>query len=68
MWHAGIPAEFSFEPMMEEKIALYKAKKVYRVVSVIQQPFMQWNETLSKQLQSIEEYYKALNKSRLETP
>ena len=68
MWHAGIPAEFSFEPMMEEKIALYKAKKVYRVVSVIQPPFMQWNETLSKQLQSIEEYYKALNKSRLETP
>jgi len=48
MWHAGIPAEFSFEPMMEEKIALYKAKKVYRVVSVIQPPFMQWNETLKK--------------------
>ena len=36
--------------MIEEKMALYKSKKVYRVVSVIQPPFMyEWNETLSKE-------------------
>ena len=32
---------------MEDKVALFKAKKVYKVVSVIQPPFMQWNETKS---------------------
>ena len=57
MWHAGFPSEFSFEPEMEEKIGFYKDKKVYRVVSVIQPPFMQWNENLSKQLQRIEKIY-----------
>ena len=33
---------------MEDKVALFKAKKKYRVVSVIQPPFMQWNDTKSK--------------------
>jgi ionotropic glutamate receptor len=45
-WTAGIPSHFNFKSAeMEEKAALFKAKKVYKVVSVIQPPFMQWNET-----------------------
>ena len=33
---------------MEDKASLFKAKKIYKVVSVIQPPFMQWNDTKSK--------------------
>ena len=47
----GLPPFFDFTSAeMEETVALYKAKKVYRVVSVIQPPFMQWNETKSKDI------------------
>ena len=47
-WTAGVPPAFNFKSAeMQETVALYKAKKVYKVVSVIQPPFMQWNETKS---------------------
>ena len=36
-----------FEKGMERKKSIEK-KRVYKVVSVIQPPFMQWNETSSK--------------------
>ena len=44
----GNPSQFSFESGMEEELILFKAKKVYRIVSVIQPPFMLWNETKRK--------------------
>ena len=47
-WRAGIPSEMDFENGMEDEIAMFKATRVYRIVSVIQPPFMQWNETLRK--------------------
>ena len=48
MWMPGSPSQFSFESGMEEELILFKAKKVYRIVSVIQPPFMLWNETKRK--------------------
>ena len=45
----GIPAEMDFESGMEDEIAMFKATRVYKIVSVIQPPFMQWNETLRKE-------------------
>ena len=48
----GIPAEMDFESGMEDEIAMFKATRVYKIVSVIQPPFMQWNETLRKLLKS----------------
>jgi len=47
-WMPGVPSEFSFNAGMEDQISLFKAKKVYKIVSVIQPPFMQWNETTQK--------------------
>ena len=46
----GIPTEMEFEKGMENEIAMPKKKRVYKIVSVIQPPFMQWNETLRKKL------------------
>ena len=45
-WIAGVPSEFDFDPGMEDEIAMFNTKRVYKIVSVIQQPFMQWNDTL----------------------
>ena len=45
---AGVPAEMSFNSGMEEKIRLFDSKKVYRIVTVQQPPFMQWNATTRK--------------------
>ena len=42
-WTAGVPAEMDFD------VALFNANRVYKIVSVIQPPFMQWNETLSEE-------------------
>ena len=39
-----------FENGMEDEIAMFKATRVYKIVSVIQPPFMQWNETTRKKL------------------
>ena len=39
-WTAGVPAKMDFD------VALFNAKRVYKIVSVMQKPFMQWNETL----------------------
>ena len=39
-WRAGVPAEMDFD------VALFNANRVYKIVAVIQPPFMQWNETL----------------------
>ena len=45
---AGVPSEFSFNPGMEDEISKKDYWKVYKIVSVIQPPFMQWNETTRK--------------------
>ena len=45
-WVSGIPAEMEFEKGMEKEIAMPRKKRVYKIVTVIQPPFMQWNETL----------------------
>ena len=45
---AGVPAEMSFNSGMEDKVKLFNAKKVYRIVTVQQPPFMRWNETTRK--------------------
>ena len=45
---SGIPSEMVFEKGMENEIARLKTNRVYKIVSVIQPPFMQWNETLRK--------------------
>ena len=42
-WTAGVPAKMDFD------IALFNEKRVYKIVSVIQPPFMQWNETLREE-------------------
>ena len=47
---AGMPSVMDFENGMEDEIAMFKATRVYKIVSVIQPPFMQWNETLRKKL------------------
>ena len=47
-WVSGIPTKMEFEKGMENEIAMPKKKRVYKIVSVIQPPFMQWNETLRK--------------------
>ena len=47
-WMAGVPAEMSFNSGMEDKVKLFNAKKVYRIVTVQQPPFMRWNETTRK--------------------
>ena len=48
-WMAGVPAEMSFNSGMEDKIRLIDTKMVYRIVTVQQPPFMQWNATTRKQ-------------------
>ena len=45
---SGIPTEMEFEKGMENEIAMPKKKRVYKIVSVIQPPFMQWNENEGK--------------------
>ena len=47
-WVSGIPTEMEFEKGMENEIAMPKKKRVYKIVTVIQPPFMQWNETERK--------------------
>ena len=45
-WTAGIKSSFNFKTAeMKEELTPAKTREVYRVVSVIQPPFMQWNET-----------------------
>ena len=47
-WVAGIPTDMKFEKEMENEIAMPKKKRVYKIVSVIQPPFINWNETTRK--------------------
>ena len=47
-WVAGIPTDMKFEKGMENEIAMPKKKRVYKIVSVIQPPFINWNETTRK--------------------
>ena len=50
-WVSGIPTKMEFEKGMENEIAMPampKKKRFYKIVSVIQPPFMQWNATSSK--------------------
>ena len=42
-WTAGVPTEMDFD------VALFNANRVYKIVSVIQPPFMQWNKTLREE-------------------
>ena len=51
-WMSGIPSRMEFESGMEDEIVMNRKTIVYKIVSVIQPPFMQWNETLSKKLKS----------------
>ena len=47
-WTGGINSSLNFlSAEMEEKVASIEAKKVYRVVAVMQPPFVFWNETKS---------------------
>ena len=47
-WTAGIPSPFNFvSEEMQDKVALLNGRKVYKVVAVMQPPFISWNETLS---------------------
>ena len=39
-WHAGVTPKLSFNPNMKEKISFNKAKKVLKIVTVIQPPFV----------------------------
>ena len=43
---SGIPGEFTFEDGMEDVLMDYVAKRLFRIVTVRQPPFMDWNETL----------------------
>ena len=43
---SGIPGEFTFEDGMEDVLMEYVAKRLFRIVTVRQPPFMDWNETL----------------------
>ena len=47
-WMSGIPSVMDFEEGMEHEISMIKTSRVYKIVTVIQPPFMQWNETLRK--------------------
>ena len=47
-WTSGIPGTMNLEVGMEEKLVQHRAKKILRVVTVIQPPFIQWNVTTSK--------------------
>ena len=47
-WIPGIPSEMHFVNGMEDEITKLKTKRVYKIVSIIQPPFMQWNETTRK--------------------
>ena len=56
----GNPSSFAFEPGMEEALTLFKAKQIYRIVSVIQPPFMMWNETKRKFAKAKQNYLNIL--------
>ena len=43
-WTPGFPSAFNLNADMEDKLVLRKTRDVLRVVSVIQPPFMEWNE------------------------
>ena len=45
-WSPGLPSELDLNVGTE--IELFKAKKVYKIVSVLKPPFIEWNETTSK--------------------
>ena len=45
-WTSRMPSSFNFKsPEMEDKLTIFKARDVYRVVTVLQPPFMMWNDT-----------------------
>ena len=48
---SGIPGEFTFEDGMEDVLMDYVAKRLFRIVTVRQPPFMDWNETLGRENQ-----------------
>ena len=52
-WMSGIPSVMDFEKGMEHEISMIKTSRVYKIVTVIQPPFMQWNETLRKKRSNI---------------
>ena len=47
-WMTGVPGEFTFEDGMEDVLMDYVAKRLFRIVTVRQRPFMDWNETLGR--------------------
>ena len=60
----GESSEFDFDSGMEAEIAMFKAKRVYKIVSVIQPPFMQWNETTGNKIAKP----KSKSKSQIHVP
>jgi len=48
IWSAGVPGNMAWKNGGEEKINQFRAKNVYRVVSVLQPPFLLFNETTKK--------------------
>ena len=46
-WSSGIPATMNLKPEMEDTIVQHSPKKVLRVVTLVQHPFIQWNYTTS---------------------
>ena len=44
-WSPGLPSVLDLK--FGTEIELFKAKKVYKIVSVLKPPFMEWNETTS---------------------
>ena len=49
-WMTGVPGEFTFEDGMEDVLQDYVAKRLFRIVTVRQAPFMDWNETLGREI------------------
>ena len=46
-WNAGLPSSFVFNSGMQDKISFWKSKSSFKVVTVLQAPFMMWNENTS---------------------
>ena len=51
---AGVPGSLEFLPGMSERISQFRGQTVYRVVTVLQPPFMQYNATTSEYRRTVQ--------------
>ena len=51
---AGVPGSLDFLPGMSELISQFRGQTVYRVVTVLQPPFMQYNATTSEYRRTVQ--------------